>query len=123
MKKLAIVIGALGVAALLSTAAQAGTINFSDYANTFLSSAQGVSFSLDPGYVVNGDGTTPYVNVFGVPEIGNGANFGAYPSSDTLTFTFPRLQPPMFPSSSTTRGFHPLVAARASMTPMTLRTL
>ncbi len=64
------------------------TIDFSDYANTYLSSANGVTFSLAPGYAVNGFGTTPYVNAFGDPAIANSANYGEYPTSNTLTFTF-----------------------------------
>jgi hypothetical protein len=88
-KNLPAMIAALGVAAAAPLVAQATTINFSDYANTYLSSADGVSFSLDPGYAVNGLGTTPFVNAFGNPDqIANSANGGEYPTSDTLTFTF-----------------------------------
>jgi PEP-CTERM motif len=93
--KLLATIATFGVAAGISTVAQAGstTINFADYANTYLASADGVSFSLAPGYAVNGYGpppyTVPYVNAFGDPnQIANSGNFGEYPTSETLTFTF-----------------------------------
>jgi len=83
---------AVGLLAAASVA-QAETINFSTYADTYLSSADGVSFSLAGGYAVNGYGpapyTTPYVNAFGdANEIANSGNFGEYPTSNTLTFKF-----------------------------------
>jgi hypothetical protein len=90
--------GGMCATVLLATmpAAQAFTINFSDYSNTYLSSADCVTFSLAPGYAVNMFGpspyTVPFVNAFGDPDqIANSGNDGEYPTSNTLTFTFPRL--------------------------------
>jgi hypothetical protein len=92
MMKIALMIGAAAVALVtIAVPAKAGNIDidFSTYANTFLSSASGVSFSLAPGYAVNGLGTTPFVNAFNNPnEIANSANFGNYPTSNQLIFSF-----------------------------------
>ena len=91
LKKVSLIGAAIIAIGAITTPAQAGNISvdFADYSDTYLSSADGVSFSLAPGYSVNGLGTTPYVNAFGDPnEMANSANLGEYPTSNTLTFTF-----------------------------------
>jgi hypothetical protein len=65
-------------------AANAETINFSDYFPNQVGSADGVSFTLSgPG----GASGTPCACSFGVPALGNSPD-GGYPTTEFLTFTF-----------------------------------